>query len=63
MEQPKLKPCPFCGVVPEVDGYMDMATNIDYGVVRCANIKCPVLPEARRKTRGMAINAWNRRKG
>ena len=60
----KLKPCPFCGVVPYQDpndpnddylrGYM-------FGIVACRNRDCRVNPEVAAPTSREAWNIWNRR--
>jgi hypothetical protein len=53
----KLKPCPWCNVVPEVVSLPGCWT------VECPNLDCPVSPSTiKYRRRREAMAAWNRRK-
>ena len=65
MEIPKLKPCPFCGVVPDLMEAAPINRN-DYFVI-CSHRLCAIQP---RYPQGhgylpmpVVINAWNYRDG
>lgn len=55
----QLKPCPFCGRIPEMvnpvgrSGYVSVTCPSDGG--------CEVAPDVQRPTEPDAIAAWNRR--
>lgn len=54
----KLKPCPFCGIIPELT-YMK---SIDKYFYSCPNEKCPCSPLTyAHKNKGVVARAWNRR--
>lgn len=68
----ELKPCPFCGVVPEIQDYVDgprdmnalpgLDCKLTYGV-GCENERCPCTPftDDDYQTPQEAAAAWNRR--
>lgn len=51
----KPKPCPFCGIDPNVW----LSTHIH--VVKCINIACEATPSVIGPTRAEALKAWNTR--
>ena len=57
----KLKPCPFCGMIPEVEKYIDRYNRTKYGI-ECKSSKCDIQPTtpwyAEEKE---AVKAWDRR--
>ncbi len=55
MSDIKLRPCPWCGVVPET------TSGVVGTVVYCANPECPVEPEGRAASDEEARTAWNTR--
>lgn len=58
----KLKPCPFCGQIPDVDEYRDMFGRKYYGV-SCNNEYCKIQPFTDGlPTEEKAIREWNERK-
>ncbi len=54
--KPKLKPCPFCGVMPD-------SSSLDrwFAILKCKNPKCYVAPGVSHAERREAIRRWNRR--
>lgn len=50
---PKLEPCPFCGITPVDRG--------DRASISCGNEQCSVRPRVSAFTKALAIAAWNRR--
>lgn len=68
----KLKPCPFCGVVPEIQDFVDgtrdtnalpgFDVKLSYGI-GCENEKCTCHPWTGddSPTPQAAAEAWNRR--
>lgn len=61
----KLKPCPFCGLVPEIEDHSNQAAygcDPDYWWLECKNKSCPALkvsvPAGCKKD---VIRAWNTR--
>ena len=56
MNEPKLKPCPFCGKYPQT--VVDDETEEKFGV-KCFNCGGSIYPE--KATLQEAIEAWNRR--
>ncbi len=66
-KQPKPKPCPFCGEMPEVINLTDTLIQ-----VYCVNMGCPVHVSARvgvsdippsSDVVAVAVQIWNTRKG
>lgn len=68
-----IKPCPFCGELPEVGPKDPEEEGNAWGYVQCVNPKCPARPRVRdgedmADDRGsdvykkIAIERWNRRK-
>lgn len=56
----KLKPCPFCGVVPEVQ----KRTNgeKEYYHIACENLYCRINPGTDyHVTKDVVVREWNRR--
>ena len=54
----ELKPCPFCGQIP--DWYKDNGYPF---IIACYGDECEVRPEVSRFTEESAIAAWNKRAG
>lgn len=58
-----LKPCPFCGGLPNVDK-CEMPYSPVFYAVECDNINCPVQPSTDYcKDRAFIIKLWNKRAG
>lgn len=56
MDEIKLLPCPFCGVIPK------MYKRASFFSVECHNLQCQVMPETTiTHTKEEAAEAWNRR--
>ena len=57
----KLKPCPFCGKLPEIlerSGFRN-----DFYIIRCNNEKCPAsCVSVMNKSLAEAVDRWNARK-
>lgn len=71
---PKMKTCPFCGMMPSVHPCNPEEEGDAWGEVRCENEKCPSMPSVRdgcsvADDRGSdaykaaAIRRWNKRAG
>lgn len=61
MNNPKLKPCPFCGGNAKVETYKHPYGHTMYWV-GCANEKCDVFPETPGYSeRRNAVRSWNKR--
>lgn len=63
MDEPKLKPCPFCGFInPELYGVTIEEYNFrDYAVICSANIGGCGASTGHYEKEPEAIEAWNRR--
>ena len=59
MSEDEIKPCPFCGVVPEQ--YRDR--QFEDWVIYCGNDDCPIEVDVRDSEPAQAITAWNTRAG
>lgn len=56
----KLKPCPFCGVVPEVHYYIN--GDKKYYYIACGNQFCRINPSTDyHVTKAVVVREWNRR--
>ena len=57
----KLKPCPFCGAIPDIKRLHLSNHKISFSIV-CFNTNCFVKPMSEWfNTEEKAIEAWNRR--
>lgn len=61
----KLKPCPFCGAIPEVTEWLSYQCGIEV-MVECTNEECtinPHTPSYPKQAKGLATRVWNKRTG
>ena len=59
----ELQPCPFCGVVPEVETHIDLCKRKKFGI-ECRNADCDIQPmTAWYADKQETIEVWNRRVG
>lgn len=59
----ELKPCPFCGGVPDIEPHEDLYRRMKFGI-ECRNADCEIQPfTAWYADRQECIEAWNRRVG
>lgn len=57
----RLKPCPFCGVTPNVLPQRFSKEKLEYSVF-CMNLDCKIMPETGAYfTIDEAVEAWNKR--
>ena len=56
-----LKPCPFCGEVPQIEPWHGGAKT--RRMISCSNEFCRASPSVCENTRAKAKAAWNMRKG
>ncbi len=63
--QPKIKPCPFCGIVPKRKDFNVFKGYYEEGGrdITCTYDKCEVNLTVLRDNMEEAIKAWNTRKG
>ena len=58
----KLKPCPFCGHVPEIHGTSNETGFCNFYSVRCMNPKCSAsCVSVLDKTKAKVVRRWNMR--
>lgn len=53
----KMKPCPFCGIVPDIETWHGGKPTKH--MVSCCNDECPCAPQCTGQTRAEAIHRWN----
>ena len=55
----ELKPCPFCGSIPDVEPWHGGAIS----KISCTNELCPATPSTIGRNKTEAINLWNTKIG